>query len=119
VRATLVDADPLMRSLGRPNREQVVTTRPDQLSTLQALDLANGQILAATLTRGAETLLKAAPEATAEELTARVFVRALGRRPTADELAAARGLVGDKPTVAGVADLLWAVVMLPEFQLVR
>ena len=34
-----------MRSLGRPNREQVVTTRPDQLTTLQALDLANGQIL--------------------------------------------------------------------------
>ena len=39
VRATLVDCDPLMRSLGRPNREQVVTTRPDQLTTLQALDL--------------------------------------------------------------------------------
>ena len=49
VRATLVDCDPLMRSLGRPNREQVVTTRPDQLTTLQALDLANGQILTTTL----------------------------------------------------------------------
>jgi mono/diheme cytochrome c family protein len=30
VRASLVPADALMRSLGRPNREQVVTTRPDQ-----------------------------------------------------------------------------------------
>jgi cytochrome c553 len=118
-RATLVDADPLMRSLGRPNREQVVTTRPDQLSTLQALDLANGQILAATLTRGAEILLKAASKASADELVERVFVRALGRKPAADELVAARGLIGEKPSVDGVADLWWVVVMLPEFQLVR
>src|SRR5262249_46857745 len=51
-RAALVTADPLMRSLGRPNREQVVTTRPDQLTTLQALDLTNGSILADTLNRG-------------------------------------------------------------------
>ncbi len=58
VRAALVRADALMRSLGRPNREQVVTTRPDQLTTLQALDLSNGPILADTLTRGAANLLK-------------------------------------------------------------
>ena len=45
IRASLVQANLLMRSLGRPNREQVVTTRPSQLSTLQALDLANGQVL--------------------------------------------------------------------------
>src|SRR5262249_2926080 len=37
VRAALLKSDPLMRSLGRPNREQVVTTRPDLLTTLQAL----------------------------------------------------------------------------------
>src|SRR5262249_46643465 len=36
IRAALVHADGLMRSLGRPNREQVVTTRPDQLTTLEA-----------------------------------------------------------------------------------
>jgi hypothetical protein len=119
VRATLVDCDLLMRSLGRPNREQVVTTRPDELTTLEALDLANGQILAQTLSRGAANLLKAHPKATAEELAEMIFVRALCRKPTADELAAARDLIGAKPTADGVADLLWAVVMLPEFQLVR
>jgi cytochrome c553 len=118
VRATLVDCDPLMRSLGRPNREQVVTVRPDQLSTLQALDLANGQILAAELSRGAAKILKDDSKATADQVVERVFVRALCRKPTADELAAGRSLVGEKPTVEGVADLLWAVVMLPEFQLV-
>jgi len=119
VRATLVDCDALMRSLGRPNREQVVTTRPDQLSTLQALDLANGQILSETLARGAANILKTEPKASADTIAERVFMRALGRKPTADELAAARGLIGEKPSADGVADLLWAVVMLPEFQFVR
>lgn len=119
VRATLVHCDDLMRSLGRPNREQVVTTRPDQLTTLQALDLANGQTLTTTLARGAANILKATPKATADELAAGVFLRALSRKPTADESAAAQSLLGEKPTAESVADLLWAVVMLPEFQLVR
>ncbi|MFM8271168.1 MAG: PSD1 and planctomycete cytochrome C domain-containing protein [Gemmata sp.] len=119
VRTTLVDCDPLMRSLGRPNREQVVTSRPDQLSTLQALDLANGQILTTTLDRGAANILKAQPKATPEELADFVFVRALSRKPTAAERDAAKKLLGDRPSAESLADLLWAVVMLPEFQLVR
>jgi hypothetical protein len=93
--------------------------RPEQLTTLQALDLANGQILTSTLERGAANILKANPNATPEELAEWVFVRALSRKPTNAERAAARGLIGEKPTANGVADLLWAVVMLPEFQLIR
>lgn len=119
VRTTLVDCDPLMRSLGRPNREQVVTTRPEQLSTLQALDLANGQILTTTLDRGAANILKANPKATPEELVEFVFVRALSRKPVGAEREAAKRLLGDKVSTESLADLLWAVVMLPEFQLVR
>jgi hypothetical protein len=119
VRVTLVDCDPLMRSLGRPNREQVVTTRPDQLTTLQALDLANGQILTTTLERGAANILKANPKLPADELLDWVFVRALSRKPTAGERTAAKSLLGDEATIEGIADLLWAIVMLPEFQLVR
>ncbi len=119
IRASLVNADPLMRSLGRPNREQVVTTRPDHLSTLQALDLSNGQILADTLARGAANLLKEKPKATADERTEDVYRRALCRKPTAEELAVARKILGSPTTAEGMADLLWAVVMLPEFQLIR
>jgi hypothetical protein len=119
VRATLVDCDDLMRSLGRPNREQVVTSRPDQLTTLQALDLANGQTLTNTLARGAANILKSNPKATPDALAMLVFVRALSRKPTPNELAAAKSLLGEKPSAESVADLLWAVVMLPEFQLVR
>jgi hypothetical protein len=38
---------------------------------------------------------------------------------TPDELATARLLVGAVVTTESVADLLWVVVMLPEFQLIR
>jgi hypothetical protein len=119
IRASLVNADALMRSLGRPNREQVVTTRPDHLSTLQALDLSNGQVLADTLAHGAANLLKEKPKATADERIEDIYRRALCRKPTAEELAAAREVLGSSATPEGMADLLWAVVMLPEFQLIR
>jgi hypothetical protein len=119
VRASLVNADALMRSLGRPNREQVVTTRPNQLTTLQALDLSNGHILADTLARGAASLLRESPKATAEQWIERLYVRGLCRRPTAAELAAGREILGAPVTSESLADLLWALIMLPEFQMIR
>jgi len=119
VRASLGKADALMRSLGRPNREQVVTTRPDDLTTLQALDLANGEILAGLLQRGAVNLLKEHPKATDEQLIEVAFRRALCRRPTPEELTISREILGSPRTPDGVADLLWSVFMLPEFQLLR
>ncbi len=119
LRAALVDADLLQRSLGRPNREQVVTTRPDQLTTLQALDLANGQILYDTLARGAANLLKMNSDTSGDQLVESLFAGTLSRRPTADEMATAREILGASHTPESLADLLWTVFMLPEFQLIR
>jgi hypothetical protein len=119
IRAALVKADELQRTLGRPNREQVVTTRPDQLTTLQALDLSNGQQLADTLTRGAGNWLKAHRGAGGNTMIEEFYQRALCRRPSAEELATARAIVGPTATADSVADLFWAVLMLPEFQLIR
>jgi hypothetical protein len=119
IRAAVVNADLLMRSLGRPNREQVVTTRPEDLTTLEALDLSNGQILTDMLAQGGKNLLAQDPGATPDERIESLFVRALCRVPTPGELAAARELLGTPATTEGMADLLWAVFMLPEFQLIR
>src|SRR6185503_8665940 len=57
VRAALVNADPLMVSLGRPSREQVITTRSSAATTLQALELTNGETLAKILEQGAAKLI--------------------------------------------------------------
>jgi hypothetical protein len=117
-RATLMKADLLQRSLGRPNREQIVSMRPNELSTLEAIDLANGAALTDLLARGAANLLRRgweSPDAFARWL----YLSALCREPTAAELAVARSLLGAKLEEQGVADLLWAVCMLPEFQTIR
>jgi hypothetical protein len=119
VRAALVVADPLQRSLGRPNRDQVVTTRPEDLSTLQALDLSNGQPLADLLDRGARNFRARHPHWNPNEMAVWVYRAALCRRPTATEAETARQLLGTTMTDEGLSDLLWAVVMLPEFQMIR
>ncbi len=120
VRASLVKADELMRALGRPNRDQIVTMRPSDLTTLEAIDLANGQTLADALALGAKRwLTEAATPVDATVLVTKLYLAALSRPPTAEELALARDALGNESTAQSVEDLLWAVLMLPEFQLVR
>ncbi|MEX2560803.1 MAG: NPCBM/NEW2 domain-containing protein, partial [Pirellulales bacterium] len=122
VRSSLVPADSLMVALGRPNREQVITSRPTAATTLQALELTNGPTLDEVLKQGARKWLAGEPAttkpATTEQLVERLYLEALGRLPAPDESATASELVGSPPTEPGLADLLWVIVMLPEFQLV-
>lgn len=117
VRAALVPSDMLMRALGRPNREQIVSMRPDNITTLEAIDLANGQQLAAALRRGAGQL---ADEGLATgELIESVYVRTLSRLPSAAEMRGLTAILGPQPAREDIEDFLWMIVMLPEFQFVR
>jgi hypothetical protein len=118
-RASLVASDLLMRSLGRPNREQVVTDRPSNLTTLEALDLANSPLLAEALSRGAKNVLKQFKGMDSAAMIDWLYEFALSRRPSASERATSLELLGSVPTQNGVEDLLWSVLMLPEFQIVR
>jgi len=117
VRAALVNNDSLMTALGRPNREQVVTSRASAATTLQALEMTNGATLAGLLTHGAEHLIAERPKSN-RDLILNLYERALARKPTADELRLAEELVGTPVNKEGVEDLLWAMTMLPEFQLI-
>jgi len=117
-RASLMKSDLLQRALGRPNREQIVSMRPNELSTLEAIDLSNGQALTNLLAAGAAKLKKrswSSPEAFARWL----YLSALSREPAPAELKVAAGMVGAEISEQGIADLLWAVCMLPEFQTIR
>ena len=107
-----------MAALGRPNRDQVVTSRPADLTTLEAIQLANEQSLAEEFARGGAAIL-AAHGPHADAIQAWMFTAALARPATAEEAAAARDILGAAPSVESVADCLWTVTMLPEFQLVR
>jgi hypothetical protein len=117
-RAALAPSDPLLTALGRPSREQVTTTRVTAATTLQALELANGRTLATWLRHGAERLaLERLP--TPDALIDHVYRRALGRPATPAESRLGRERLGRVPDVEAIEDLLWVVVMLPEFQLIR
>lgn len=117
VRAVLANNDPLLTALGRPNREQVVTSRPTPATTMQALELTNGATLADRLKRGTANLLEHGP-VPSEALAQRLYTHGLSRGPTPDELKLAGELLGDPVRPEGLEDFLWAMTMLPEFQLV-
>lgn len=117
-RASLMKSDMLQRALGRPNREQIVSMRPNELSTLEAIDLSNGQALTNLLAAGAAKLKKRS-WSSPEELARWLYVSALSREPAPAELKVAAGMVGPNLSEQGIADLLWAVCMLPEFQTIR
>jgi hypothetical protein len=115
IRAVLANADPLQVALGRPNREQTVTTRLTAATTLQALELTNGHELSELIQHGAQNLMGEYPDG---RLIPQLYARALGRKPTREELKLAREVVGQPAQPAGVEDLLWTMAMLPEFQLI-
>jgi hypothetical protein len=56
-----VASSDLTRALGRPVRDQVISSRPSHASTLQALELTNGQSLVRWISRGARRMLNELP----------------------------------------------------------
>jgi hypothetical protein len=118
VRAALLRNTPLMQSLGRPIRDQIVSMRPTTLTTLEAIDLANEPGLAGMFAAGAQRLLQQEWEST-DALIEHIFGSALTRSPSDEERSLFREALGDDPGVDAVQDALWAVCMLPEFLLIR
>ncbi|GAB3883673.1 DUF1549 domain-containing protein [Spirosoma agri] len=115
-RAALVKNDPFLTALGRPNRETVSTSRTSQANLLQALELTNGSTFNEALKRGAERWKKKEPSS--ELIINRLYWQALGRAPLPKEITIARQLVGKTPTTEGIQDLVWAITLHPEFQLI-
>ncbi|MEI9893237.1 MAG: DUF1553 domain-containing protein [Chthoniobacter sp.] len=118
IRAALLAADPLQVALERPNREIVIPVRSTAATTLQALELTNGSTLDARLHKAAARF---APEAARDvnAWTDRVYRSAFSRPPSPDESAIAAEMLGPSPTADRLADFLWAIVNLPEFQLIN
>ena len=117
VRAALVKNDFLMRSLGRPHRDQVVTSRPAELTMLQAIDLANGAILSKYLNEGANNLKDKATNS--QQFINWLYEHTLGRLPTNGEEQIIASVITDPKDTQQVEDLLWLVFMQPDFQIIR
>ncbi len=119
VRASLVPNDDLQKALGRPPRENVVTNRQEEVTLLQALELSNGKTLNEVLTRGAERLIRkhgSDNKALIEEL----YYAAYSRPPTDEETKRImKKLTGPLSRKHALEDVLWAIFMNPEFQLIK
>ncbi len=100
---------------GRPNRDQIVTSRPSTWSTLEALDLSNAQVLDGYLQKGAARWMETG--ASPEKLIEQLYRFALSRPPTNQERQVAIEALGTSPSEERLQDFLWSLVMLPEFQL--
>ena len=75
LRTVFTKRDALQAAMGRPNREQVVSTRPTVITTLEAINLANGPEVAKLMEEGTKHFIsKPAPE-----IIDTVFVGALSR----------------------------------------
>jgi len=117
VRAALMNSDFLMRSLGRPNRDQIVSTRPGELTTLEAVDLSAGEILAKDLADGAR--MWHSKQFSTRQLARRVYLQAFSREPTTAEYDAIISGLGQQPSPQAIEDFLWVVCVMPEFMVIR
>ncbi|TSJ42642.1 DUF1549 domain-containing protein [Mucilaginibacter corticis] len=116
IRASLVANNNYLTALGRPNRETVATSRDSQANLLQALELTNGSMFNDVLKRGAQQWKTKFSDP--DLLIREIYQRALAREPTAKEFALAKKALGKSPGVAAIQDFFWAVVLLPEFQII-
>ncbi len=117
-RASLVKLDPFMKALGRPTRENVATSREEQASLLQALELTNGEFFNEVLEEGAQKWLdeyQSDPVRIADEL----YLKCLGRQPNESEKKIILNTLTEKPDASAVQDLFWATLLLPEFQFIN
>ena len=115
-RAALVINNPFLIALGRPSRENVTTSRESQANLLQALELTKGERFGEALQRGAAEWKR--KYQTGDVIIKELYNKALNRAPTPQEFVVAKRALGDKPKPEDVEDLFWAVVLLPEFQII-
>lgn len=116
-RASLVKQHPFLKAMGRPSRENVATSREDQATLLQALELTNGDYFNSVLEEGAEIWSTRYGKDTEKIVTA-LYQSALGRRPTAKEGDIMLKALGTAPDKEALQDLFWSTLNLPEFQFI-
>ena len=119
IRAWRTTADTLMVALGRPNREQIILRREEDATTLQALEMTNGDPLYDRLEAASQALTTDPAFSGNGAIPAFLFERAFQREPLPVETEIATSLLEEAGDDSGIADLLWIMALSPEFQYIR
>lgn len=117
-RASLVKQHPFMKALGRPSRENVTTSRDDQATLLQALELTNGEFFNRVLGEGAALWIEHYKN-DSKKIIENLYQKSLGRQPSKAEQKVLLSVLGDKPQIEDVQDVFWSTLILPEFQFIN
>ena len=117
-RASLVKQHPFMKTLGRPSREIVTTSREVQATLLQALELTNGEFFNNVLEKGAINWLNKSKN-DQNKIVEQLYQKTLGRSPSQDEKNILMNILGDNPQKEQLQDIFWSVFILPEFQFIN
>ncbi len=107
-----------LKVFGQPTRSSACACeRPQEPQLGQALELLNGKFLHGRLENAANRLQKqAAAGKTDNEIITELYLAALARTPTSEELAAAqKHIASSGKREAALADLCWIVLNLNEF----
>ncbi|SHI64847.1 DUF1553 domain-containing protein [Pseudozobellia thermophila] len=117
-RASLVKQHSFLKALGRPSRENVTTSRDQQATLLQALELTNGEFFNSVLEEAAELWIeKFGGEG--QKIVDHLYWNTLGRNPSEKERNLLLSVLGDRPKKEDVQDVFWSTVILPEFQFIN
>lgn len=116
-RASLVKQHPFMKALGRPSRENVTTSRDDQATLLQALELTNGEFFNGVLEEGAILWMQRYNN-DSKKIVEHLYQKSLGRKPSDSEQEVLLSVLGVRPKKEDVQDVFWSTLILPEFQFI-
>ncbi len=116
-RASLVRLDNFMKTLSRPVRENVTTQRNRQVTLLQSLMMNNSAFLHENIARAASKWMEKMghnPEGMLDQL----YLETMGRGPTPEEKKLLLTQLDTEGKLEALEDIIWAIIMLPEFQLI-
>lgn len=106
-----------LTTFGRATRETACSCEVKMEPTLsQALHLLNGESTNSKIQQGRLVAQWIKDGLTASQILERIYIRALSRKPTAEELAGLAPLLeGEKPSQQNLEDIFWALLNSREF----
>lgn len=116
-RASLVRQHPFMKLLGRPTRENVTTTRDQQATLLQALELTNGDYFNSILSEGANLWYEKFGN-DRDTIANALYQQSFGRSPSKQERQLVVDALGEPINKEALQDVFWATLLSPEFQFI-
>ena len=96
----------------------MTTSRDEQATLLQALELTNGEFFNKVLDEGADIWLKKYGS-DSEKIIVELYQKSMGREPTDQEKKIMITVLGKEPKKEALQDLFWSTLILPEFQFIN